>query len=78
MPAKKEFKNITIRASILDELEKLRTEIESTTGLQISRPALMERAALDGIDSIRRRPLLAIDCSPKADDRAPRTKGRAR
>ena len=63
------FTSVKIQQSTLDRLHDLADHVEKTTGLRPTIGSLAARCLGDGIDTLRARPSLALDCSPKAGDK---------
>ena len=51
------------------QIETLQSDLHALTGVKPTLSSLIERCVLDGVETLRRRPALAVDTAPRKGDR---------
>jgi len=53
----------------MHEIESLQADLYALTGVRPTIASLVERCVLDGVETLRKRPALAVDTAPRKGDR---------
>jgi len=58
-----------IPSAAMRQIETLQSDLHALTGVKPTLSSLIERCVLDGVETLRKRPALAVDTSPRKGDR---------
>jgi hypothetical protein len=60
---------VSIQSATLARVREMQQEMETLTGIRPTASSIIERCVRDGVETLRRRPALAVDTTPRKGDR---------